>query len=457
MSDPTRVMVVGTGAMGSAIARVVLDKPGLALVGACGRRAERAGTDLGRAVGLGRDLGIPIRADLDAAVEASRPHVAVQATCSRLSDAAREISTLVRHGVHVVSIAEEMAYPASVSPSVADDLHRLAAAHGVSILGTGINPGFVLDVLVVVLSAVCSDIRSITATRVNDLSPYGPTVLGSQGVGLTPEAFREGLAQGRVVGHVGFLQSIHMIADALGGAVERIEETREPIVSRVRRDTPHVTVEPGHVAGCLHRAVGFRRGAPFITLVHPQQVRPELEGVTTGDTIEILGTPGVRLSGSPEIAGGEATAALAVNMIPHVLRATPGLHTMIDLPVPAAMLGAARRNVHGVRRDEPVSALIPAGTWVEIGRVVLAAGARAPHVPEDTKRVPLEMRVKGFLAAPAALGAEAEIVTAAGRRLRGRLTAADPAYAHGFGARIPELAAIGAEVRARLRARACSP
>jgi 4-hydroxy-tetrahydrodipicolinate reductase len=349
MSDPTRVLIVGTGEMGSAIARVVLDTPGLRLAGAFGKRAARAGIDLGRAIGLGRDLGIPIRVDLDTAVEASRPHVAIQATCSRLVEAAGEIATLVRHGVHVVSIAEEMVYPACASASLAEELHRLAVAHGVSILGTGINPGFVLDVLVITATAVCSDIRSITATRVNDLTPYGPSVLRSQGVGLTPEAFREGVAHGSVVGHIGFAQSIHMIADALGCAIEPIEETREPIVSRVRRPTPHVIVEPGHVAGCLHRAVGYRRGKPFITLVHPQQVRPEFEGVTTGDTIEIIGTPGVRLSGSPEIAGGEGTAALAVNMISRVLRATPGLHTMIDLPVPAAMLGGTRRGFHRVR------------------------------------------------------------------------------------------------------------
>jgi 4-hydroxy-tetrahydrodipicolinate reductase len=270
--------------------------------------------------------------------------VAIQATCSRLVEAAGEIETLVRHGVHVVSIAEEMAYPACVSPSLAGDLDRLAVAHGVSIVGTGINPGFVLDVLVVTLSAVCSDVQSITATRINDLSPYGPSVLRSQGVGLTPEAFEDGLARGTVVGHVGFPQSIHMVAGALGCDIERIEEVREPIVSRVRRATPHVTVEPGHVAGCRHSAVGYRHGAPFITLVHPQQVRPELEGVTTGDTIEIRGSPGLRLSGSPEIPGGAGTAALAVNMIPRALGAAPGLHTMVDLPVPAAMLGEVDRD-----------------------------------------------------------------------------------------------------------------
>ncbi len=90
---------------------------------------------------------------------------------------------------------------------------------------------------------------------------------------------------------------------------------------------------------------------------------------------------------------------------------------------------------------------------MEIDRVVLPPGERAPQVPADTQRVPLEMRVKGVLAAPASLGEEAEIVTRTGRRLRGRLARVNPEYAHGFGAPIPELAGIGDEVRAILKTR----
>jgi 4-hydroxy-tetrahydrodipicolinate reductase len=124
----------------------------------------------------------------------------------------------------------------------------------------------------------------------------------------------------------------------VGWEIERIEETREPIVATVRRETPHVTVEPGQVAGCLHTAIAHGAGRALITLVHPQQVHPQREGVATGDSIEIIGSPGVHLAGSPEIPGGEATCALAVNMIPRVMNAAP----MADLPVPAAMLADAR-------------------------------------------------------------------------------------------------------------------
>lgn len=348
MREPVPVLVLGTGQMGARIARLVLSRAGLRLAGVFGRRRERAGMDIGAAIGLDRDLGLPLAGDLAAAIEDARPAVAIQATCSTVADAQAEITTLLEHGVHVITIAEEMACPAPRYPETAAILHDLAVAHRVGVLGTGVNPGFVMDLLVVALTAVCAEVESITATRVNDLSPYGPSVLASQGVGLTPEAFERGLADGTVTGHVGFPESLHLIADALGWEIERIEQTRTPIIAKARRETPFVTVTPGEVAGCDHRAVAYHRGGrPAITLIHPQQVRPEAEGIETGDAVEIVGTPTVRLSGSPEIPGGEATAALAVNMVPRLLNAPPGLHTMVDLPVPAAMSGDITERIHG--------------------------------------------------------------------------------------------------------------
>ena len=346
MRDLIRVLVLGTGQMGSGVARVVLEKKGLKLAGAFGRRAERAGLDIGQAIGLGRELGMALAADLDTAIKQANPHIAIQTTCSTVDDAMGEITALVERGIHVISIAEEMAYPAHRAPLAAEELQRLAAANGVAILGTGINPGFVLDTLIVTLTGICAAVESIKAVRVNDLSPYGPSVLKSQGVGLTEAAFCEAVDNGSVVGHIGFPESICLIAAALGWKIERIEESREPIISTVRRETAIATVEPGQAAGCLHQAVAYREGTAAITLVHPQQVLPELEGIATGDTIEIHGTPDIRLSGSPEIPGGIGTVAIAVNAIPRVLNAAPGLHTMLDLPVTAAMLGDARDFVH---------------------------------------------------------------------------------------------------------------
>lgn len=351
--NPIRVLLLGTGRMGSGIARLITEKRGLELVGAFGRRRDHSGVDLGRSIGLDRDLRIPISNDLINTIKTTKPQIAIQATCSRLADAWEEIATLVGHSVHVISIAEEMAYPACASPERADALHDLAVAQGVGVLGTGVNPGFVLDLLVIALTGVCANIDSITATRVNDLSPYGPTVLRSQGVGLTPEQFHTGLQDGTVVGHIGFPESIHLITRAIGWEITRVIETREPIIAKIARQTAFVNVAPGEVAGCLHKAVAYREDKAVITLVHPQQIQPEREGCETGDTIEIHGVPPVRFAGSPEIPGGAATIALAVNMIPHLLNAGPGLHTMADLPVPTAMLADARNFLRSRVNEEP--------------------------------------------------------------------------------------------------------
>lgn len=339
MGEAVRVVVLGTGQMGRAIVELLLEKPGLELVGAFARRRARGGTDLGLALGHAEPIGLAIESDLAALLERTQPAVAIQATCSRVTEAEGEIAACLGRGVHVISIAEEMVWPAAASPECAARLDALAQANGVVAIGTGINPGFVLDTLVVTLTGACAQVDAIRARRVNDLSPYGPTVLRSQGVGLTPDAFREAVRHGTVVGHVGFRESMAMVAAALGWKLERVEESREPIVTTVARETPHVAIAPGSVAGCRHTATGFVDGRARIRFEHPQQIRPESEGIVTEDVLEIDGRPEVRLSGSPEIPGGVATAALAVNLVPRVLRAPPGLRSMLDLPVVAALPG----------------------------------------------------------------------------------------------------------------------
>jgi 4-hydroxy-tetrahydrodipicolinate reductase len=332
--------------MGSGIIRLVRQKPGVELVGVYGRRAYRVGTDVGTAVGLDTPIGVQITNDLSGLLEHTKPHVVIQATCSRVIDAVHEITAALRHRANVISIAEEMAYPAYQAPHIAAAIDKLATKNRVTVVGTGINPGFVLDLLVIVLSGVCWQVEAITAQRINDLSPYGPSVLASQGVGLTPEAFTRGVEEGSVVGHVGFPESISLIAGALGWDIDRIVQHREPIIARLQRATPFVTVEPGCAAGCLHTAVAYWHNKPLITLLHPQQVHPHLENVVTGDYIDIDGKPPVHFASSPEIPGGLGTVALAVNMIPVVLNAAPGLKTMRELPVPVAIMGDVRRLIH---------------------------------------------------------------------------------------------------------------
>ena len=343
MPEKLKVAVLGTGQMGSGIVKLLRRKEGVEIVGVYGRRADRAGVDVGEAIGLDEKMGVALTADLPGMLSSTKPVVVIQATCSRVEQAADEIKAAVQGGANVISIAEEMAYPFYEAPGLAEEIDVLAVENKVTVLGTGINPGFVLDLLVISLTGVCYKVESITAKRINDLSPYGPSVLQTQGVGITPEAFKKGVADGSVVGHFGFPESISMIATALGWKIDKIEQTRDPIISKVHRQTQFVKIEPGLTAGCTHTAKGYMDGKPVVHLIHPQQVHPHLEDVQTGDYIEIKGEPNVSFSSGPEIPGGIGTIALAVNMIPQVVTGLPGMKTMADLPAPAAIMGDVRQ------------------------------------------------------------------------------------------------------------------
>lgn len=333
-----RVLQWGLGAMGSGMAKLALKKSGLKIVAAVDGYEGYNGKDLGDILGVEK-TGVIVTNQPDTVLDKEKVDLVVIATTSWTEKQMPDLRKILKAGINCISIAEEMSTPEAQNPELAKELDELAKANGVSILGTGVNPGYVLDLMVVMLTGGCHNVERIEASRVNDLSPYGPTVMETQGVGTSPEAFRAGVAAGTIVGHVGFPESIRMISDAIGLGVDRIEEIREPIVSKVRRETAHVVVEPGMVAGCAHIGIGYRGDKEVIRLVHPQQVHPQLEGQDTGDYINIYGTPEVHMSITPEYAGGIATQGIAVNMIPHVVAATPGLKRMIDLPTPAALMG----------------------------------------------------------------------------------------------------------------------
>ena len=334
-----RVLQWGLGAMGSGMAKLMLDKSGLKIVAAVDGRPDYVGKDLGEVLGAGKKLGVRITNKPEDVLKKEKVDIVVIATTSWLKDQIPDLRKILNAGINCISIAEEMSDAYAQNPKLAKELDTIAKKNGVTIIGTGVNPGFVLDQLIVALTAGNHNVERIEASRINDLSPYGPTVMNSQGVGTTPEQFKAGIADGSIVGHVGFPESIHMISDALGLGVDRIEQTREPIISKVRRETPYVKVEKGMVAGCSHIGIGYRGDKEVIKLIHPQQIHPQLEKIETGDYINIYGKPEIHMSIKPEIAGGVATEGIAVNLIPLVVAATPGLKRMIDLPVPAALMG----------------------------------------------------------------------------------------------------------------------
>ena len=327
-----KVAVWGTGMMGQGLLGYLLDRPKqVDLVGVIDRHPEKHGRTVGEI--LGRECDVPVTADI-ASVLSRKPDVVCILTASNLAEITDQVEASVMAGANVIGIAETLAFPWASDVAWARRFDELAQAHGVSILGTGINPGFVLDALPIALSSICLRVDRIEATRVNDLSPFGPTVMASQGVGTTVEEFEAGVADGSIVGHIGFHESIGLIGRALGWDIDEITETRTPIVTKVERTTPHAHVAPGNVCGCRHTANGYSNGELKIELVHPQQICPECDGQATGDYIKIIGDPNVSMANQPEIPGGKGTYASVGNYIPLIGAAEPGIVTVADMPLP---------------------------------------------------------------------------------------------------------------------------
>ena len=327
-----KVAAWGTGMMGQGLLGYILDRPrDIELVGAIVTNPAKEGKTVGELVG--RQCDVRMTTDSER-VLAENPDVVCVCTQSFLHEITDQVEPCVRAGANVLCIAEKLAFPWASDPEWADRFDKLAKEYGVSILGTGVNPGFILDALIVMWTSISLSVDRIEAQRVNDLSPFGPTVMKTQGVGTTVEEFERGVADGTIVGHIGFPESIYLIARALGWKIDRIEETREPIVTTVERSTPHVTVAAGDVAGCKQIGRGYTNGELKIELVHPQQIHPEMEGVSTGDYIRIFGDPEVNMATNPEIPGGKGTYASTGNYIPLIGAAPAGMLTVVDLPLP---------------------------------------------------------------------------------------------------------------------------
>ena len=331
----TKVVLWGLGAMGSGMARLITRKYGLEIAGAIGTRKEKCGEDLGKVIGLNEPLGVTVSNDPEEVLSQVAPGIVLHSTNSFIKNIHPELALALKQGHNVITIAEELIYPQT--PALSAKLDKIAKDHQVTLLGTGINPGFIMDTMIIALTGACARVDAIQATRVNDLSSFGRTVMETQGVGKSVAEFQQGISDGTIVGHIGFMESIHMIADCMGWHLDDVVQTKEPIVSTVERETPYVKVRPGMVAGCTHIAHGFQDGKERITLKHPQQVRPEAEGVETGDYITIKGEPDMNLMIKPEIPGGTGTISVAVNSIPKVMKAPPGLCTMKDLSIPSCI------------------------------------------------------------------------------------------------------------------------
>lgn len=347
MKRNVKVAIWGFGAMGSGMAKMLASKQGVEIIGVCDRHDTRMGKDMYELIGVPRN-GRPeviINGNIDEVLTEGCCDVCLCATDSFTKDAFPRLKYVLEKKINVISTAEQMAFPKAQNPDLAEELDKIAKANGVSILGTGINPGLIMDLLVVVMTGCMVDVEHIEAKRINSLSPFGPAVMHEQGVGITVDEFNKGCEDGTLAGHVGFHESVGMIAEAIGWNVEKFEQQMKPIVTDIDRKSPYGFAAAGNVAGVNMTGQGWVDGEVKIDMVHPQQIEPEMVGVQTGDYVIIKGTPAVNMINSPEVEGGLGTIAMCVNMIPQIINADPGLKTMLDLPVPRAIMGDMRERI----------------------------------------------------------------------------------------------------------------
>jgi 4-hydroxy-tetrahydrodipicolinate reductase len=359
-----RVLQIGLGPIGQKVVQYVLERKGLKLVGAVDLDPAKVGRDAGEVCGAGRALRVPVVASLAEAIESAkaRPDVAVLCTTSSLKKAGPQILEIVSRGLALVSTCEELSFPWKTAPALARRLDAAARKKKVAILGTGVNPGFLMDFLPLAMTGICRRVDSIRVTRTQDASIRRVPFQQKIGAGLTLAEF-EAKKQAGTLRHVGLTESIHMIASRLGWRLTRTEDVLMPIVAEREIASGYMPIRAGMAAGVQQigrgwvadqgqpgdggRVARLRRGDPcgagdgsrgtgrdgssaereVITLIF----RAAVGEPGPADTIEIAGEQSFRSTIPGGINGDVATCAITVNAIPQVLSAPPGLRTMGDI------------------------------------------------------------------------------------------------------------------------------
>ncbi|MGD0956606.1 MAG: dihydrodipicolinate reductase [Candidatus Acidiferrales bacterium] len=328
MRKKIRVVQFGVGPIGASIARLLRQKKSLEIVGGIDRDPAKAGRDLGEIVGApDAPWGVPVSARPPAVLD--RPvDVVMHTTSSSLPAVMDELLACIHAGCCVVSTCEELAYPFRKHPELSANLDLAAKEEGVALVGTGVNPGFVMDKLVLVLSAVAQRVDFAKAVRIVDASKRRLPLQKKIGAGITEAEFHEQVAAG-IIKHHGLPESVAMVADGLGLVVDDISETIEPVIAEETVKTPFLEVAPGQVAGVHQIARGASKGEEKIFM----ELQMYVGAKHPGDTVELRGEPNLSLTIPGGAHGDIATAAIAVNAIPAILAAPAGLRTVRDLPL----------------------------------------------------------------------------------------------------------------------------
>lgn len=318
---PITVAQYGIGPIGAEIARLLLTKPWVKLVAAVDIDPKKAGRDVGEVIGVSKSIGVKITPELQTSAD-----VVCHSTGSRLREVAGQLKSLLQRGSHVVSTCEELSFP--LDEKIREELQQVARAKNVTLIGTGVNPGFVMDKLPLTVTSVCQEVKQVDIIRIQNASTRREPLQRKVGAGMTADEFRGAVASGKIK-HMGLKESLMMVGKGLGVEFESVtDEKIEPIVAEREVVTQYLKVAPGQVAGVYQTIHG--RGRINVNLELRMYVGAE---DVAADRVIVKGVPDVDMTIKGGVHGDRATAAMVVNCIPRVIQARPGVLTMDDIPV----------------------------------------------------------------------------------------------------------------------------
>ncbi|MFN8504908.1 dihydrodipicolinate reductase [Kouleothrix sp.] len=325
-----RVVCYGLGPIGLGIARLAAARSGVAIVGAIDVDPHKAGQPLAALLGAGAPAGgdVIVSADAAATLAEAQPDAVLHATSSSLASVRGQLLQIIEAGANVVSTCEELSFPWTAQPQLAAELDAAARRAGVTLLGTGVNPGYAMDALPLMLTAPCAAVHAVRVLRVVDAARRRGPLQRKVGAGLTPAEFDQRVQAG-TVRHVGLPESLHMLATVLGWHLERTDDSIAAVLADAPITTEFAQVAAGQVAGVRQVARGFIGEREVLRL----ELRMYLGAPDPQDTVEIDGDPPVRMTIAGGLHGDVATAAIAVNALASVVRAAPGLASMGEVPL----------------------------------------------------------------------------------------------------------------------------
>ena len=314
--------------------RLLNARPGFGIVGAYTRNPQLAGRDMGVHAGV-PPIGVEITTDWERAL-AQPANLLLVATSSFLKDVADDVRAGIEHGLNVITTAEEAAFPWLTDEKLADELDQLAKNRRVSVLGVGLNPGFIFDALLLTVTGIAWDVQRIRVRRVVDMSRFSAAIKRRSGIGFSREKFEAGVESKSITGHIGFPESFSLAAKCLGQSLDHIEESFEPLLAKQTYDTEQMKVEVGQTGGFIQHSAGIVDGEEWFTAEFIAHVDPESIGFHADDSISIEGYHPIKLSINPGCNPQLGTAGMISSCIPRVVEAEPGFLTVADLAIPFA-------------------------------------------------------------------------------------------------------------------------